>query len=212
MKNKTNLLFVAFLVVALAACSGTQPTQAVQGGNQASQPNSGAVAGTPSAASLDSKLAAGTLKLEGTSLAVTAAEAKQLLPLWQQLQSLNTNGTPSASDTQAIYQQIESDMTADQIQAIQQMSLTQSDLQSLMQAEGIQATPGSGFNGGSFPTLSAEQRATRAAQFQGQTPGSGGGRGGGGFGTPGPGRGGFRGTSFIFVNSVIKLLQQRAGA
>jgi hypothetical protein len=133
--------------------------------------------------------------LEGTSQAVTAGEAKQLLPLWQQVQSDMGSGSGAAPDLQSTYQQIEQDMTADQIQAIQNMSLNQSDIQTLMQNLGIQTTPNAGPGSGAFPTLSPEAQATREARATG-TPGA-----------------RFLGGGFerVFVGPLIQLLQQRAG-
>ncbi|HVP20303.1 MAG TPA: hypothetical protein VMS73_00425 [Anaerolineaceae bacterium] len=172
---------------------------------------------------LENRLAYGILKLEGTSNAVTADQAKLLLPLWQQIKTFDAtltanNGSNNGAnattvgDMQTVYTQIENALTQDQIQAIQQESMNQNDIQALMQQYSIQITPGAGFNGGNFPTLSPDQRATRAAQFQG-TPGANGGRGFGGTRTPGSNgnRGGFRGMDFIFLDPLINLLQQRSG-
>lgn len=187
--------------------------------------------------SLESKLAAGTLKLESTKMLVTAAQAKQLLPLWQKIQTLDASGdNANQSDKMAVYQQIEQVMTQDQIQAIQNMNLRQSDIQNLMKAYGIQVTPGAGFDGnfptfspeqlatrqalgtqepsgGNFPTLSPEERATREA---------GGGFGGGNGGptlspdqlaTRQAGGGRFRGGfERIFLDALIKVLQVRSQA
>jgi hypothetical protein len=99
------------------------------------------------------------------------------------------------------------------------MSLTQTDLQDLMTSLGIQITPGA--FAGNRPTLSPDQQATRTAQRT-LTPGSpnapgGTGGGGGSFrgtGTPGAGGGQFgnRGMNTLFINSLIQLLQQRAGS
>jgi hypothetical protein len=97
----------------------------------------------------------------------------------------------------------------------------------MMQQLGIQITPGAfggaGANGGTpFPTLSADERATRTAQRETQVASNGGtpvagfnGTPGAGFnGTPGAGgRGGGGGFGFanMFIDPLIKLLQTRAG-
>jgi hypothetical protein len=70
------------------------------------------------------KLAFGTLKLEGTINAVTASQAKDLLTLWQGYQSLSNDDTASQLELDALVNQIESNMTSEQIQAIQAMGLT----------------------------------------------------------------------------------------
>jgi hypothetical protein len=215
------------LVALLAACSAAQPAPAGSGNNPPAYP---AAQDQPTPApvnlTLENKLAIGTLKLEGTSQAVSAQEAKDLLPIWQQVQALSANSaaTPAASDYQALYTKVESAMTADQIQAIQNMSLTAADMRSEMQALGVQ---GGGANAGGFQGMSADQRATRIAQMQTQNPGA----SFGGNGTPGarprlqgtpnpqrtPGQGGFgqggfggRNMDLLFVNPLIKLLQTRS--
>ncbi len=222
---------VAFLV--LAACSSGNSNTVViaplatQSSNNTGQ-SSNNTSSTPAAAStsLESRLAPGILSLEGTNLAVTAQQAKQLLPLWQQVQTLDTSSTTQASDYTTVYQQIESTLTTDQINAIQSMSVNQSDLQALMTKFGIQITPGAfggGYVGGSGgtssgsgtrATLSPDQLATRTAQRT-LTPG---GTGGGGFfrgtGTP-PAGGQFGnrgGMNTLFITPLIQLLQTRASS
>jgi len=220
---------VAFLV--LAACSSSanmvqinplpsQSSNNTGSTNPTSSTNTSGSANTTGSTSLENRLAPGILKLEGTSLAVTAQQAKQLLPLWQQVQTLDTSSSAQASDLTTVYQQIESALTTDQVNAIQAMSLTQSDLQALMTNLGIQITPGAfgagGGNGGGSgtrSTLSPDQLATLTAQRT-LTPGA---PGGGGFtrgsGTPpAAGQFGNRGMDMMFINPLIQLLQQRSGS
>ena len=232
MKKSIFPVVVLVLALALSACASKQPTQANNSANPGGGANSG---GGPNGGgpqnSLESRLAAGTLKLEGTDQAVTAAEAKQLLPLWQQVKTMSADSSTNPADLTTVYQQIQQAMTADQVSAIQNMSLTQADLQGMMQNMGIQVTPGSF---GNFPTLSADQLATRQALGT-PAPGSG---AGGNFATlspderatrqaartltPGannanPGGGGARGggrgfgMNQIFVDPLIQLLQTRSG-
>jgi hypothetical protein len=209
MIKKTSFVVVTILVlIALTACSGTSAKA-----NSSSNLSTNSGSSTPSArAALDNRLAPGILKLEGTALAVTAQQAKQLIPLWQQIQTLDSSGNAQASNFTTVYQQIESDLTADQINAIQAMSFNQSDIQALMTSLGIQITPGA--FGGNRPTLSPDQQATRTAQRT-QTPGAPGGRTGfaRGSGTPpAGGQFGNRGMNTIFLDPLIQLLQQRAGS
>jgi hypothetical protein len=202
--KRSAIAALSLLAILLAACASATPAA-----TNPVQPTAG-----PQTLTLENKLAIGTLKLEGTGDAITAQEAAQLLPLWQQVEQDNANRDTNASDYQAIYQKIEADMTTSQIQAIQNLSLTNADLRSEMTSLGIQG--GQGLGTGAGPTLSPEQRATRAAQFQadGGTP----------FpraqGTPNPNRtpgaggfgGGMRNPNQIFAQPLIKLLQTRAGA
>jgi uncharacterized membrane protein YgcG len=232
MKKSLYLIIALPLFIVLAACSsvnipGTgsaQPaaTQNAQGGfaNFANQP-------------VENKLAIGLLKLEGTPNAVTQKEAQDMLPLWKGLKSLSTSSTTSPDEIQALYKQIEDTLTPDQLQAIKNLSLQQADFQALMQQYGVQFQQNGGFGNGT----PSPQQATRIAQFraQGGSNGAGNGNrgnfGGGGFGggnagggsgattngqpsvqrTPQPGRRNLGGLNYLFVDPVIKMLQQRAG-
>jgi len=226
MKKPIYYLAAAVMVIALAACSSPTATTAAP----ASSNTGGAIDPTAAAAAtLENRLAPGILALEGTAQAITADQAKQLLPLWQQVQTLDNTGTAATSDYQTVYQQIEGILTSDQTSAIIAMSMNQTDLQTLMTTYGISVTPGAGgIGGGGFggATLSADQQATRTAErtltagtpgrgFNGTgTPGANGGRFFSGTGTPGAGgqfRGG-RNMNTIFVGSLVQLLQTRAGA
>ena len=82
------------------------------------------------------QLLVGTLKLEGTDQAVTSDQAKQLLPLWQMLQSLSTSSTAATEEINAVVDQIKSLMTSDQMDKITAMNLTQQDVMTLMSQNG----------------------------------------------------------------------------
>lgn len=120
------------------------------------------------AASVELQLLLGTLKLEGTTLAITTEQAKILLPLWQAYSTLAQNmmplgqsgATPQPSmvddgaQTQIaeLTKQIQSAMTVEQIQAIVDMKLTQETAQSLMQELGLgMPDPQQGMGGGGQP-------------------------------------------------------------
>lgn len=205
----------------LAACSGTQAAQANQGSNAGSGQNGQANNGSSTRPiSTEAKLEVGTLDLEGTDQAVTAAEAQTLLPLWQQVKTLNGSGNANSNDLMSVLNQIQQAMTADQISAIEAMNLTQTDVESEMTELGVTVSQngGNNANGTPFPTLSPDERATRQAQRQTQAANGGGGGFGGAQGTPSsngtPGfRGGNRGGfNTILVEAVINLLTQRAGS
>ena len=97
MKKRTLLsLLLIGMMLALAACSGSnQPT---------AQAASSADETDPANMPVETKLAIGTLKLEGTELAVSAEEARELLPLWKAVKSLSTSDTISSDEIQALYQ------------------------------------------------------------------------------------------------------------
>jgi hypothetical protein len=235
LKNKLYLLVALPLVIVLGACASIASIQipGLTKSTQASQ-NPATANFNPSTMPLEQKLAIGTFELEGTPQAVTAKEATDLLPLWQAVKSLSASTNTAPSEITAVYKQIEGVMTPDQTQAIQKVTWTQTDLQALMTKYGV--TFGAGQGG---QNLTADQRATRTAQFQsrnqnGGAPGGAGGAGGfggqggvpggaGGFGgqggtstaqrTPQPGqanRRGGMGMNTMFVDPLIKLLQTRA--
>ena len=128
----------------------------------------------------ETKLALGTLKLEGTPQAVDKATAARLLPLWQLLQQLNTGTSTAPQEVTAVLDEIQATMTPDQRQAIDSMQITQADFFAAFQQ--ARSAAGTGSSGGT------------------RTSGSGGGNTGGGgqafFLGGGPPGGGFPGGSF----------------
>ncbi|HTX93248.1 MAG TPA: hypothetical protein VMC09_18680 [Anaerolineales bacterium] len=122
MKRITLAFSLGLLLFGLAACSKT----ASQASGKSSAPLSSEV-----------ELLVGTFKLEGTDQAVTADQAKQLLPLWQTLQSLSTSNTAASEEIDAVVDQIKGTMTAAQMDKITAMKLTQQDMMSLMGQAGL---------------------------------------------------------------------------
>ena len=107
-----------------------------------------------SAASTEQQLLLGTLKLQGTSLAVTKDQATTLLPLWKEIKTLspsiapaqgqgNATPQPPSSNTShqdqiaALVNQIQSAMTTDQLTAITAMKITPQSAMTIIQTLGI---------------------------------------------------------------------------
>jgi ribosomal protein L11 len=220
--NKILFAIALLLLLAMTACSGGQATAAAQvaAAPQNTAANSTEVPQDPAgkapdagSQSLESKLTIGILKLKGTDREVTAEQASALLTLWQSMKSLSENQSSSQDEVSALYQKIEAALTAEQIQTITDMTLTQDDLQKLMEEYGV-----------SMPTR--EANGTMPApdgtmQAPGGGPG-GDGRQGGPQGTPpadmtpGAGQGGGpggrgNGMSNVFIDPLIEYLQGRAG-
>ena len=86
------------------------------------------------------KLALGTLKLEGTSNAITAAEAKELVTLWEGYQSISTSDTTSQMELDALVKQIEATMTSDQQNAIDAMNLNEQSISETLSTLGETAS------------------------------------------------------------------------
>ena len=152
-------------------------------------------------------LAIGTLKLEGTGLAVTAKQAGDLLPLWQKIKDSSQPQGNNSPDNQAVYQQIEKLMTDDQLKTIRELTLTPNQIQDLMKNLGIQTTftpPNTNgqAKGGTPGQGGPEQRPTRDASKTGQPPSQG--------NNPGMNGRQNRFSERLFLDSVIQLLQKRA--
>jgi len=198
-------------------------------GSSSSSTSSAPMNGTPTAGLSALQLAAGMLKLAGTSNAVTAQEASQLLPLWQSLQQIESSmpqsggprpqGTPGAPQPNptmtAMRQQvgaqitsIENAMPPAQVQAITAMNLTGQDIFTAFQQAGItMGGPGQGggfrsSNGGTFtpPQGGIPPVAGTPGVFRGGF-GQGGGR---------MGMGNFLPPSV--VTGIIQFLQKTAGS
>ena len=83
------------------------------------------------------QLALGTLQLKGTDQAVTNDQAQELLPLWQIYQELSNSDNAAQAEFEAVAEQIQETMTAEQMQAITDMKLTQQDVSEVVQAHKI---------------------------------------------------------------------------
>ena len=94
-----------------------------------------APSGGPSAVELpaQTKLVLGTINLEETDNAVTAEQATELLPMFYVLQDLNESDTAAQEEIDGLVNQIQETLTAEQVQAIDDMSLSMRDVFALTQ-------------------------------------------------------------------------------
>jgi uncharacterized membrane protein YgcG len=127
MKKVIFIFTVFFLLFALDGCGGTS----------GSTSTTGSTADNSTALPEEMQLLIGTFKLEDTDLAVNSEQAAQLLPLWQALQSLETSDTAAAEEIAAVVNQIKATMTAQQMDAITAMKLTQQDVMTVMNNSGL---------------------------------------------------------------------------
>jgi hypothetical protein len=221
-------LVLALVAGVLAGCGAEEATPATADEDTAAAYISAAL-DTSYDGALDARnqLMLGTIQLEGTDNAVTPEQATGLLPLWQALQG----GVTAQAEVEAVLKQVEGAMTQEQLEAIARLQLTQEDLRTWMQEQGLGA--GGGFPGaGGGEEVSPEVRATRQAEFGGgdvppematrraemenmsdeereafrATAQAGGGFPGGPGGRAGRGAGQFG----ILLNPLIELLTQRA--
>ena len=164
-------LFVSMILVvflALSACSSAAslPGAAVGKVIQSAMNGLEAATATPDGTEQLSALqiAVGTLKLNGTTQAITAEQAAELLPLWQAIQERQSkapqggpqgtpqgtpqgkpqmSGTPAASDVQPEarndeFQSIRDVLTEEQLQAIADMNLTYDTMTAYLTEQGIE--------------------------------------------------------------------------
>jgi hypothetical protein len=150
MKTRTISLFVIVSIAAilLSACNG----------------GAAAIVSANSGLSAATRLAVGTLKLEGTGNAVNADEAGELLTLWEAYQSLSSSDTTSQVELEALVKQIEGTMTSEQVSAIDDMELTDQSV-----SEAVQTLAGS--IDISIPASTPDTSAMSQAAPQGGSPG-----------------------------------------
>jgi hypothetical protein len=211
--KKIFLAVLLLFILTMTACGSSQ-VNAVQ-----------ASAGMPAA----TLLVVGTLQLEGTQQAVTGEQAGELLPMWQVYQSLTESGTAAQAEIDGLVEQIQETMTAGQMESISAMNLTQQDVFALMQEQG--GGMGQAPQGSSGST-STQSGGGFALPDGGAPPGGGSGGGAppdGGMADMGgtgpstsleqnqgteaaPGAGRTAGVPATLVETLIQLLEQRAGS
>ena len=250
MKKIITISVLTILALALAACSASSgSTQSDLSGGSSLSDSGSSGSSNPAPAGGTSQptgpsalqLAAGMLKLDGTSNAVTAQQATRLLPLWQSLQQMMSTpvaqSTPDGTTTPrprfdpAMMQQMNSQitliqnaLTPAQLQAITAMNLSRQDIFTIFQQNGIamggpgQGGGGFGQNGGTFtPPQGTPQPGGNQGGYQGN--GNSGGNPGG-FQGNGNGGGSFTGGrrgfgSFLppsVVDGIVTYLQKKAGS
>jgi hypothetical protein len=155
----TYILLLVILSLPLAACAGAGQAETVQTTLTPGVPD-------PNQMNEQSMLLVGTLKLEGTDLAVTPEQAAELLPLWKAVKSLGSSDTTAQEEIDALYVQIKETMTAEQLAAIDAMTFTREDQSALMTQLGIE----NGFMGPGGGSTDPSARATQMAEFQSENP------------------------------------------
>jgi len=208
MKNTPTFLILTILLsLALSACGSSNATE---------ETASVDISGTPipgSGVSDSMRLVLGILSLADSDTPLAAEQATAMLPLWKAVRSLGESDTAAQAEIDAVYTQIRGTLTAEQLTAIDALSLDGQSMVSLAEALGIDTGVSAGFGGGMRDTANPELQATRQAlresgelpQFEegaappegftppeGVVPGSGGGFGGGTGGGFGGGMGGGR--------------------
>ncbi len=181
MKRMTFAAILCVAALVLSAC-GSSTNRSSASSTTGGFRNNSALRNRP--LTPEAKLALGTIKLEGSSMAVDPAEAAKLLPLWQLMAQLNGSSSTAPQEVNAVLDQIQATMDPAQVKAIGGMQLTSSDIFAAFQQQ-------SQSGGGLDPAGAAGTTSSSGSGGNG-----GGNRGGGGtffFGGGGPGGGGFGG-------------------
>ena len=123
MNKKIFWITLTLFTLILTACASTAGTTGT------------APSGTSSADELpaQTKLILGTINLEETDNAITAEQAKELIPMFYVLQDLNESDTAAQEEIDGLVNQIQETMTDEQVQAIDDMSLTRRDMFAITQ-------------------------------------------------------------------------------
>ena len=223
-QNRIAELFCTGLILVLAGvtqagCKGSQSTPAAANNRLGNTYTSQTLTMSyPGALNASSQLMLGALRLEGTENALTSEQAVALLPVVQALQG---RVLQSDAERNAAWTYIEAHLTLAQSAAIAGMHLTQDDLSAWTQESGrspgfVLGQGGAGqrgdvgtppASGGAFPGGRATSPAmgTRPAQFGRGTP-----QAGGTFRGTSGGVGTGSGQDAVLLNSLIRLLTQRA--
>ena len=164
MKKLITLIFIATLL--LSACSTTDTAETASGDTYTS---SNLPVDYEGALPVRNQLALGTLLLMGSDQAPTSEQAQELIVLWQALRSTQNSSGVAQEEISALLGQIEDLLTQDQLDAIGDMQLTNTDMQTWAAENGI--AMGAGGGQGAGKNLSPEARATRQAE-EGRTPSS----------------------------------------
>lgn len=154
MKSKKVLIIIVVAALVLAAAGFGVYKFLIQ--------KSGVQASATQEITPDVKLAVGILKLENTDLAVTPEQATSLLPLWKGISSFGNSDTISDAEMDALYAQIEDNLTADQMAMINSIDLENTDMATIASDLGIGM--GMAGQGRTNPNISEDQLATLRAQ------------------------------------------------
>jgi hypothetical protein len=224
------LTIAMMMVLVLSACSGTQAQEGsmpdqdplvatdVPGSEtEVDQPvENQAEVQTQETVQLSTqmRLILGSMALDQANLNMSAEQANALLPLWKVMKNLLGSDTSAAAEIEALFTQIQSELTEEQFNWVENYNLSQEEYQAIL----TEYVPEELLNSGNLMTEEEREarRATAIAENGGTVPqelqGSGGGRGmGGGTGiprsmtgeTPGDGTGGGQGAGAGQINIYL---------
>lgn len=109
-------LLTLLLVLSLTSCSATNGAQSSE-----AEVTGPLTEDYDDAPPIITQLVVGTIRLGNGDLAVDAAQAAELLPLWKAYRGLSASDSSSSLELEALVEQIQETMTTEQIEAIAQM-------------------------------------------------------------------------------------------
>jgi len=160
MHRRTVVLFLLAFVVTLAGCQGA--SEAAATGEAAGATTAAATAGRPGGDVM--ALAVGTLALDGTDNAITAAQAAELLPLWKAYRALLASDATAPQELAALVEQIRQGMAAEQ-QATLEAGLSPEEQAALLARHGIEMPAGGGMPA-QLENMTEEERQAAIAERQ----------------------------------------------
>jgi len=138
---------VMVLAIALTACSSSS--------------TSTPIVSTSNNLPIETQLAVGTLKLDGTDHDISVDQAEELIMYWQVYREISQSETSAQAEIDGLIAQIRETMTDDQMQAITDMNITQQDVFASMQGTNVVSSrssdstvsvPSSSASGGGMPS------------------------------------------------------------
>ncbi len=189
MKQKLMLIALSvMLILSMAACSSTEPA-AAEAPEAAAESSADTEVKSEANAEintdelkaprlagetpLSTQLLFGTFALEETELAVDAAQASELLPLWKAVKSLSNSDTASSVELDALYNQIQETMTTEQLNQIAAIEFTGESMQVLMEELGLDMAMGARGNADGSSENGTDRQQGGPGGGPGGVPGSG---------------------------------------
>ncbi|MBI5054320.1 MAG: hypothetical protein HZB17_03010 [Chloroflexi bacterium] len=196
MKRQTLLIVLVIATTVLSACASTSTVTPTPASLAAAYIQTDFT----DAASVRNQLAYGTIKLEGTTNAVTSTQAQTLLPLWQAVLKLSGTSEVATEELTAVQNQITEAMSPTQMQTIGAMKISNATLSTFYAERGVTLpTPAPNVtkvSGGSSGVSQADKEATRNAATA--------------LGTPMSSSGAGQTAKTLLFEAVVQLLTTRA--
>jgi hypothetical protein len=156
MHKKIGILMLLMVTILLPACSAGASNSTAAGTDTTAAATAEAIQ-----VPLETQLSLGTMQLEGTEYVVNAEQAAALLPLWKLMKVLGESDITAQVEVDAVLKEIQASMSAEQLQAIEEMTLAPASMPATTRDAGNASTsqgaaamggmPSGGMPGGDMP-------------------------------------------------------------